>query len=498
MCSILILVISVLYGYKKIILLGWLGASTGITIFSYIKYFPKEEEEESLYSREFWMFIGSLVLMLSALVITYFTSIPVLNKLFTLNKAPVKIPEYNLWQIPFSIITLTLIAVTQFFKYKKTDPKIVFKQLRFSLLLALVFGLTCSIPLYFLKEYSGAKSLEKWNLISYSLLFIAGLFAVFANAEYAIRVLKGKIRHAGSSIAHIGFALILIGALISTSKKQTISQNTSKKSVEGLGEDFNAKKSLLLTKGDTLPLGKYMVTYKGKERVGIDVFFHMDYFTKNEKGALVKAFELSPMVQDNPRMGRASNPDTKHFLNNDIYTHITYADLSDDSPKNKDAYKEPVNFIGHMGDTIFAGNAIILIDSITTNLNEEQFSKNDSFLVVTAVLKATDVNGKIYRATPKYILKNSMVMPDQFELSALGLKFIFWKINPSEGSIEIQMSEKVSNSKEFVVLEAYMFPYINLLWLGCLVMITGTLIAIFERRRVNRLKKQTLSGEKIN
>ena len=496
MCSIVLLAISVLYGYKKIILLGWLGASTGLTIFSYVKFFPKEEEEESLYSREFWMFIGALVLMLSALVITYFTSIPVLNKLFNLEKAPIKIAEYNLWQMPFSIITLVLIAITQFFKYKKTNPKTFFRQFRLSLLLAVVFGLTCSIPLYFLKDYSAASAVNKWNLISYTLLFIAGLFAVFANAEYALRVLKGKIRHAGSSIAHIGFALILIGALISTSKKQTISQNTSKKSVEGLGENFDSQKSLLLTKGDTLPLGKYMVTYKGKERIGIDVFFHMDYFERNEKGDLrrdekgdaVKAFELSPMVQDNPRMGKASNPDTKHFLNNDIYTHITYADLSDDSPKNKNAYKEPTNFIGHMGDTIFADNAIILIDSITTNLTEEQFSKGDSLLIVTAVLKATDINGKVHRATPKYMLKNNMVMPDQYELEELGLKFVFWKINPNEGTVEVQMSEKVNNAKDFVVLEAYMFPYINALWIGCIVMVIGTLIAILERRRVNKIK----------
>ena len=139
-----------------------------------------------------------------------------------------------------------------------------------------------------------------------------------------------------------------------------------------------------------------------------------------------------------------------------------------------------------MHDTIFADNAIILIDSITTNLTEEQYSKNDSLLVVTAVLKATDINGVVYRATPKYILKSNTILPDEFELNELGLKFIFWKINPQEGSIEIQMSEKVNNTKEFVVLEAYMFPFINVLWLGCLVMIIGTTVAIMERRRKNK------------
>jgi cytochrome c-type biogenesis protein CcmF len=33
------------------------------------------------------------------------------------------------------------------------------------------------------------------------------------------------------------------------------------------------------------------------------------------------------------------------------------------------------------------------------------------------------------------------------------------------------------------VMEAYVFPYINILWLGCLVMAFGTFIAIVERVR---------------
>jgi cytochrome c-type biogenesis protein CcmF len=486
MISFMMLFLGIVMGYKIILLLTWLGMSFVLTVYSYMKFFPKEEEEENLYSREFWMFVGSLVFLLASLVITYFTSIPVFNKLFSLEKAPIKVADYNLWMVPFAIVALLLVAVSQFFKYKKTDPKRFLKHIGWSGIFSVIFGLSAVIPLYFLKDYSLAKSVDKWNLISYAILFITALFAVFCNLDYWMRTLKGKTRHAGASIAHIGFALILLGALISTSKKQTISQNTSQKNVASLGENFSAKKSLVLTKGDTLPMGNYLVTYKGKERKGIDVFFNMDYFTKDKDGKLVKAFELSPMVQDNPRMGQASNPDTKHFIGSDIYTHITYADLSDNSEIKKDAYKEPTNFVGHMHDTIFADNAIILIDSITTNLTEEEYTKNDSLLVVTAVLKATDINGAVYRATPKYILTNNTVLPDQFELNELGLKFIFWKINPQEGSIEIQMSEKVNNTKEFVVLEAYMFPFINVLWLGCLVMIVGTTVAIIERRRKNK------------
>ncbi len=492
MISLLFLFFGASLGYKTALLLTWIVLSIAATIYAYMKFFPKEEEEESLYSREFWMFVGALLFLLSALVITYFTSIPVMNKLFMgwlydSEKAGIKIEDYNAWMMPFAIIILILVGVTQFFKYKKTNGKQLFKNIRLSLGLSIVFGVACVIPLYFLNDYSKATTFGKWNLIGYAFLFVTALFAIFANTEYSLRILKGKIRHAGSSIAHIGFACILLGALISTSKRQTLSINTSNKKVESLSEQFSAQKSLVLTVGDTLPMGNYMVAYTGKERKGIDVFFNVDYFTKNKNGQLEKEFALQPMIQDNPRMGKAANPDTKHFLSNDIYTHIAYADLTNAKEIKKDAYKEPTNFIGHMGDTIFADNAIILIENITTNVNEQEYSKSDSLLEVTAVLKATDINGKVYYAKPKYIIKGNIIVPSNTELNELGLKFIFWKINPNEGSIEIQMSEKVSNAKDFIVLEAYMFPYINVLWIGCLMMVFGTVIAIIERRRVNKI-----------
>ena len=51
-------------------------------------------------------------------------------------------------------------------------------------------------------------------------LAITGPAMVFDSEEDTLMaILKGKVKNAGASIAHIGFALLLIGALISTLKK---------------------------------------------------------------------------------------------------------------------------------------------------------------------------------------------------------------------------------------------------------------------------------------
>jgi cytochrome c-type biogenesis protein CcmF len=95
------------------------------------KDLPKTEGEESLYSREFWMFVGAMVLSISAFQVSFTTSIPVINKVLGTNIAPPLDPisHYNSWQLPLAIIVALLIAITQYLKYRKTDPKQFFTSL---------------------------------------------------------------------------------------------------------------------------------------------------------------------------------------------------------------------------------------------------------------------------------------------------------------------------------------------------------------------------------
>ena len=99
----------------SVLLIIW-GSVSGVLICTgYFFGFPKDEAEESVYSREFWMFAASFVLFLSAVTISIFTSIPIFNKLFGMNKAPFTVDKFNAWQIPFAIVIALLLAIGQFF-----------------------------------------------------------------------------------------------------------------------------------------------------------------------------------------------------------------------------------------------------------------------------------------------------------------------------------------------------------------------------------------------
>ncbi len=59
------------------------------------KKIPSIQKEENISSREFWMFIGSLIFFLSALFIIAITSLPVYNKIFGTNIADPQDREFT-------------------------------------------------------------------------------------------------------------------------------------------------------------------------------------------------------------------------------------------------------------------------------------------------------------------------------------------------------------------------------------------------------------------
>src|SRR5690606_38957135 len=99
------------------------------------KKMPKIAGEEDADSREFWMLIGSVFLLISSLIIIMYTSLPVwaplYNKISGSNIAPPEDPVslYNNIQVWFGIIIALLSGAIQFLKYKKTSASKAWKQL---------------------------------------------------------------------------------------------------------------------------------------------------------------------------------------------------------------------------------------------------------------------------------------------------------------------------------------------------------------------------------
>lgn len=540
-----------------------LGMSTGaIVLFlilsaffifrAYKAVFSKpEEEEEKLWSREFWVFIASLVLLLSALQITISTSKPVMNLLAepfsgfftylhqttgwatfdTLAQGDLAPPSdvihhYNSWQVPFAFLVTMLAASGQFLRYGNTDKKRFFKRMGLSFFAALLFAIL--VALFFGMS---------WGNYSLLALLFASFFTVIANADHWIRMLRGRFDEAGPSIAHIGFGLIMLGALISQSQSEKISVNRSGFDIKTLSEDFQNDKDMILFKGDTVRMGDHFVHYDGKDRGNVRVKYGIEFFKTQDRyyreGDIVthrggmfrakkkhlaserflqdrpkhwerlstptekqkkkasgwhsarpgnKKFELEPRIQLNEDMGNVPEPDTRHSFERDIYTHIRYAELKEEK-ESENGYDSKQHTVEH-GDTIPSSAAIVEFKGLkrADSTDQEDLTAND--IAAKAILAVTTTKGQEHRAEPLYIVRDSSYrIPHKDSVPEAGLRFSIDRIYPDKGEVDITIEEKAGNSREFIVLQSIVFPMINVLWIGCVLMVLGSFLAVRNRIR---------------
>lgn len=456
-------------GQLLIYLLFYLFLAIALIIYRF-KSFPRNSKEDDLWSREFWMFVGALILMIASFQISFTTSIPVINKIFGTNMAPPANPvdHYNSWQLPFAVLTLSVMGFTLFLKYKSNKflpfIKKIIGPLVASLIITIIVGL----------------SLEMQNPYYLAMLF-ASIFAVAGNLTYVSTVLKGRLGKAGASIAHIGFGFLMLGALISMSSSQVISTNTSGVDVSQLGDEFKNNENILLLQGDTLPMGNYYVTYTGREKEGIYVRFNVEYLSKSGDNQYNSAFKLQPFVQLNDRMGNVPEPDTKHFLKQDIYTHVTYATL--DKPKTtEESYKELKTEEVAVGDTIYATNAILVLENLFRGTGDKELPLAKEDIAVTALIKVFDFNTKQHYLQPTFVLKDSSrIVAIEAEKPELGLRVSFDQINTENGKIKLRIEESNAAKRDFVIMKAVIFPYINILWLGAILTVLGILFSVYAR-----------------
>ncbi|NCG29807.1 MAG: cytochrome C biogenesis protein, partial [Bacteroidetes bacterium] len=454
-------------GHLALCLIALVVLSVGLIISRY-KEFPNAEKEESIWSREFWMFIGALILLISAFQIGYSTSFPVINKIFGTELAtPSNVHEYyNRWQLPLAIIVALFVSVGQFLKYKSTDPKTLIKKLSVSLSLSIVLTLVFAL------------SLEISNAFILGLTFTSS-FAVLANLDYLLRILNGNLKKGGSSIAHVGFGLVLLGAVISTSQQEVISENTSLFDVTKLDDGFTNTENILLMKDDTLLMGTYFVSYRGKKKEGHFIHYQVDYLAQNSEGELDSVFSLFPFIQLNPRMGNVAEPYTKHYLDRDVYTYIAYAEIEDRKSEEKGSSHEI-----EVGDTIFSRSSFIVLDSLNRFPNREGSNLREKDMALGASFSVYDVNTEKHLMEPLFVIRDRRLtfsVPDS--VRSAGIKVFFDGIDPEKQKFKFRLLEQDDAKKEFIVMKAIVFPYINILWLGCILMALGSFLAVFNRIR---------------
>ena len=85
------------------------------------------------------------------------------------------------------------------------------------------------------------------------------------------------------------------------------------------------------------------------------------------------------------------------------------------------------------------------------------------------------------------VLQNSGMKAIEDEISELGIKLGFTDLDIQSGELTITTSLHEDVNPDFIVMQAIVFPLINILWLGSILMVLGTFMAI--RQRIKTSKK---------
>jgi len=449
-----------------------------------LKEIPSVKQEENISSREFWMFIGSLVFFLSAIVIIFQTSTPVLNKVLGTSIAPPDDAEfaYNSIQVYVAIIVALLTAVSQYLKYKDTSRSYFWKKMLIPVLITLFLG---GLFVIF-----GEINYDKKGPVFQGALWMAvisSIYTIVANAAYIWLGIKGSLKLSGGSIAHVGFGMVLLGILISSSNKEILSNNIGGIPAP-LAEGEDPRENLTLVKDMTANMGRYSLTYLGDSAHPKKQLWFYKIRVKSNDGK--EDFVLSPnaFVNYKGNEGLMANPDSRHYWDHDVFTYIT-------SIPNPEAKKDTASFkpyVRKAGDTIFYSKGFITLNSPVRrdSVPRELFGEGGYLTELPLVVHAK--TGSNYTLTSRLANAQNGIFAIPDTLHAEGLIIQLQQVNPDK-SVEVGVKESDALLK-YVTLKAYRFPFILLLWAGVYITAMGILISMVRRIQLNRKKK---AGEEI-
>ncbi len=486
---------------------------------------PVEGEEPSVYSREFWIFIGATTLCLMAFQVIIPTSIPVWNSIVKAfgGISNVALPTdqvafYSKFQLWFAVAIALLSGTGQFFYWKKMDAQKFWDAITIPFILTLVFS-GAIILLYPIAD------------LSYIALVTAGMYCLTANGFILFSLLKKSPKLSGGAVTHIGMALMLIGILFSAGYSNVASLNQTGMPIfkDAKDKQFDQENLVLWVNKDR-QMGQYMLNYKGR-RLEVDgmpnyvdhnllkstgdsrmkiaredlayegrtyfhkgdtvevhpenIYFEVDY--KDPSNG--QNFTLFPRAQVNPNMGMVISPDIKRGLTGDLYTHVS----AFITPDQETEWSPAKTFEAKMGEQFIINDFVCRFDSLTklNKIGDMPLNKED--VAVQATVTIFDQN-RSYEVNPIFLVSGQQVgkIPEVSE--DLGIKLSLSNIKPKEG---IFVFEAQTSQKDYIVLKALNKPFINVLWLGTLLVMIGFSIAMVRRYQEFKKLRDKKSGKRF-
>jgi cytochrome c-type biogenesis protein CcmF len=388
-------------------------------------------QDDAFFSRDFFLFLSAVVILLSAFQIFFTTSYPVWNLLFgaSLTLPPDQAAFYNIWQLPFAVAILLLVALTASMKSGANS----FRKVMEGLLVPLSASVILSLLIFIFSAHMSPGSL---------ILLWAALFAVLGIVGSR---LNGQHRPGFSfMLIHTGFGLFMASVVVAFGMSGTVVPSDS--------SGVMRKDVVPLVKGDVVQLsdGKW-VSYSGSSISEGVRTYKLDFLKRNDEKYFL-LFSLKPAIRMTDNMGDVMLPAVKSGLKGDFFVYLTEAGIT------RDSFAPASRYDVKAGDTL--------------SIPQGRICAADSFI--------TDENKDVLTFQPAGSQRIYTLLPGN-EIQTIPesrIQLAVAQMSDSTATVNL-----FSEIPDYIVVKIRTFPLIGLLWLASFMMLSGMLALTFRRRK---------------
>ena len=448
---------------------------------------PRPRREPHMLSREFLIFSGAMLLCATAAVILLGTSAPIFGRIFRDNPAGVPIAFYDKWTLPIAVLFVFLAGLGQLFWWHKMSVeqmnRVLLKPIALSVastIAVIVFTPFVERTVRMAAPDASVQPLAQeasllggfgafWDVYGMGILMLLlvfmAFFALYGNGTVLWRIGRGNPKLAGGALSHVGFALVILGIVASSGFSNPLAPPTRTAD----GPSVEARNNFVLARGETRQVEGYRVTYTGKERnaEGRQVYT-LDFV--DPRG---RAFTLKPVVYKSDKDQWIQHPDLRLYVEKDIYAAVTPAAMFERTSEGGPAGGE---LSLARGDSVTLGSDEFAVHfvGLDTDVNPEMLPDSTE-IAVASVLNVTNLRtGEARQLRPIYlIMADRQQQFIQNRVRDWGLTVTFTGMDVDTGSINLVVEGVEVAPEDWLVVQAYEKPFINLLWVGIILLTTG-------------------------
>ena len=313
------------------------------------------------------------------------------------------------------------------------------------------------------------------------LLLLVTFFALYGNTMVLFRIGRGNARLAGGAVTHIGFMIMMLGVIASSGFNNPLAGG------ESAGVE---RENFVLSLGETRNIEGYEVSYRGKDYTAEGRPIYILDFVDNRG----REFTMRPVVYQSNREQWIQNPDVQMYFEHDVFVAVT-PNVMLESNTESSAGATSVSL--KKAETLMLGNSEYRLEFQDFNVNVESDLVPDSVAIaVAANMNITKMDsGERRELGPIYlVMEDGRQQFIQNRVGDWGITITFSGMNVNDGSANFIVEGAEVGAEDWVVVQAYVKPFINLVWIGIILLSIGFFIAMARRIQDQRFALQRARG----